>query len=118
MRVYVYKDGLARLATVRYEKPHEKNLHNLNMHLTNYAINKDHEDFIANEDAEKDDVGSKRSMRSVLEGIEEEEGEEAAALLQERINDLIVKSLCLAGPHIKHLYQSCQPDDLENQMCF
>jgi tubulin polyglutamylase TTLL6/13 len=26
LRVYVYKDGLARFATVKYEKPAEKNL--------------------------------------------------------------------------------------------
>jgi tubulin polyglutamylase TTLL6/13 len=29
LRVYVYKDGLARFATVPYEKPSEKNLKNL-----------------------------------------------------------------------------------------
>lgn len=39
-RIYVYKDGLARFATIPYEKPHEKNIDNLCMHLTNVAINK------------------------------------------------------------------------------
>ena len=40
------------------------------MHLTNYAINKNHEDFIQNTDKNNDDVGSKRSLQSVLEGID------------------------------------------------
>lgn len=98
LRVYVYKDGLARFAAEKYEKPTDKNMKNLNVHLTNYAINKDHEDFIANEDAAKDDVGSKRSMKSVMEGIEHEEGEEIALRLEEKIYDLIIKSMCLSCP--------------------
>ena len=107
LRVYVYKDGLARLATEKYEKPNDKNMKNLFMHLTNFAINKNHENFEANESAEKDDVGSKRSMASVFAGIEMEEGEEVVQKLQQRINDLIIKSLCLAGPHITHLVKAC-----------
>jgi len=78
MRVYVYKDGLARLATEKYEKPADKNFKNLFMHLTNYAINKHHDEFVQNESAEKDDVGSKRSMKAVLAIIENDEGEDIA----------------------------------------
>ena len=74
LRVYVYKDGLARLATEQYEKPTDKNVNNLFMHLTNYAINKVSENFEFNEDKNNDDVGSKRSMTSVLEGIDMDEG--------------------------------------------
>jgi tubulin polyglutamylase TTLL6/13 len=29
LRVYIYSNGLARFATVNYEKPHEKNIDNL-----------------------------------------------------------------------------------------
>jgi len=50
LRVYIYKDGLARFATVPYSGPNKENMTNLNMHLTNYAINKHHEDFEQNED--------------------------------------------------------------------
>lgn len=46
------------------------------MHLTNYAINKDSENFISNTNEEADDVGSKRSFSSILRHIEEEFGEE------------------------------------------
>ena len=42
----MYKDGLARFATCQYQKPHENNLDNLFMHLTNYAINKDSENYV------------------------------------------------------------------------
>ena len=46
LRMYVYKDGLARFATEPYQKPNQENASNLFMHLTNYAINKDSENFI------------------------------------------------------------------------
>lgn len=26
--------------------------------------------------------------------------------------------MCLAQPHVHHLYRSCQPDDNENSLCF
>ena len=62
LRIYLYKDGLGRFATEKYKKPDDNNISNIKMHLTNYAINKDSENFVANKDAEEDDVGSKRSL--------------------------------------------------------
>lgn len=43
LRLYLFKDGLARFATVPYEEPSSKNIDNTFMHLTNYAINKESE---------------------------------------------------------------------------
>ena len=41
------------------------------MHLTNYAINKDSEDFIFNEDPDKDNVGHKRGLKAIFKTIDE-----------------------------------------------
>ena len=41
------------------------------MHLTNYAINKNSENFVFNEDQDDDGSGHKRSLTSVLETIGE-----------------------------------------------
>lgn len=46
-------------------------MENLFIHLTNYAINKQSENFEANQDEEEDDSGHKRSVSSVLKHIEE-----------------------------------------------
>ena len=70
---FIYKDGLARFATEDYCK--SANSDNLFMHLTNYAINKNSENFEANEDSAEDDVGHKRSVTAVLKYIEENEKE-------------------------------------------
>jgi len=76
LRIFVYKDGLARFATVPYESPTPLNLQNLFMHLTNYAINKDNENFVQNEgDA---DSGSKRSIACIMQHIIHDFGEERA----------------------------------------
>jgi tubulin polyglutamylase TTLL6/13 len=71
LRIYIFKEGLARFATREYVAPLGSNLNDLMMHLTNYAINKESEDFVANEDVNHDDVGHKRSMTSIFRQIDE-----------------------------------------------
>ena len=73
LRVFVFREGLARFATEEYVGPYKNNLDNLYMHLTNYAINKNSENFEANDDSGEDDTGHKRSVSSVLKYIEENE---------------------------------------------
>ena len=105
MRIYVFKEGLARLATEEYEPPHRDNLENLCMHLTNYAINKDNPNFEFNEDEHKMDVGHKRSMTSVLELLAEQ-GHDVPKLWEE-IKDILVKTIVSAQPTLSHHYKSC-----------
>ena len=96
LRIFLYKEGLARFATVPYESPNPSNLDNLFMHLTNYAINKDNKGFIKNMSETVDDVGSKRSFTSVLKRITADFGEARCEKVLTDIKDLIIKSLCIA----------------------
>ena len=120
LRVFVFREGLARFATEEYTGPFKNNLDNLYMHLTNYAINKNSENFEANEDSADDETGSKRSVTAVLKHIEEQENNPkiTVAKLWEQIDDIAVKTLISAQPQLCHTYRSLQPDDLENSMCF
>ena len=45
LRIYMFKEGLARFSTVKYQNPGNTNLDNLYMHLTNYSINKTNKQF-------------------------------------------------------------------------
>ena len=74
MRIYIYNEGLARFATEEYKGPLNSNLNNLFMHLTNYAINKDSENFIFNESETKTDIGHKRSLTSIWKHIDDNGG--------------------------------------------
>jgi len=116
LRIYIHNEGLARLATEEYEAPNKSNLKNLYMHLTNYAINKDSENFIFNTDSERADIGHKRSLSSVWSYIDSHGGN--SKLLKRKIKKCIVKTLCAVQPHLAHSYKMCQPNSLEDNMCF
>lgn len=120
LRVFIFREGLARFATEEYVGPYRNNLDNLYMHLTNYAINKNSENFEANEGSD-DDAGHKRTVTSVLKTIEENEKDESGVTMTElwgQIDDIVVKTVISAQPHLCHGYRSMQPDDMENSMCF
>jgi tubulin polyglutamylase TTLL6/13 len=63
LRIFLYKDGLTRLATEPYEEVDQYNIQDMCMHLTNYAINKNSDNFVQNQDPNDDSVGHKRSLR-------------------------------------------------------
>ena len=66
LRLYVYREGLARFATVKYSSPNAENIEDICMHLTNYAVNKDNPNFVFNKNIDRVDVGHKRTMSSVF----------------------------------------------------
>lgn len=66
LKIYVYEEGLSRLATCAYEKPGSGNQRNMRMHLTNYAINKFSPDFIFNKSEDEDNIGHKRSYTATI----------------------------------------------------
>lgn len=103
MRAFIYKEGLARFATEEYISPLGSNLNNLCMHLTNYAINKDSEEFVFNEDPNRDDVGHKRSLRAIFKHIDEhktKDTDKSGAEVWASIKDIIVKTIITGHPHI------------------
>jgi len=64
------------------------------MHLTNYAINKDSENYIQ-ANGKNEFESSKRSFLSIIQLIEREFGIPAAENLQNEIYDIIIKTLCM-----------------------
>ena len=87
LRIYLYREGLARFSTEEYQAPSKKNLGNMFMHLTNYAINKANKGaFQYNVSAEEDDQGHKRSYSSILDYIRGfEDGENKVNQLEHQI---------------------------------
>ena len=64
MKLYLFEDGLARFATTPYVAPKNNNLKNMFMHLTNYAINKESDDYKKNDNRDGNDSSShKRSLK-------------------------------------------------------
>lgn len=87
------------------------------MHLTNYAINKFSDAYVQGEEESGDEEsGHKRSLTAILD-ILEACGADKEKLYRE-IKDIIVKTLATGQPYLSHLYRSCQPECLDNSMCF
>jgi len=117
LRIYFFKEGLCRLATCEYRSPTQDNIDNLFMHLTNYAINKASKDFVQNkDDGDGQETGHKRSLTFALEYIREM-GHDADKVLHD-IKANIIKTIVAVQPSLAHTYKSCQPDDIDNNMCF
>ena len=79
MRIYIFEEGLARFATIPYQEPNYRNLNNMFMHLTNYAINKNSSNYQQNESAEGSGQSHKRSLASIWKTIREK-GHDVKAL--------------------------------------
>uniref|UniRef100_A0A8C6WLU0 Tubulin--tyrosine ligase-like protein 5 n=1 Tax=Neogobius melanostomus TaxID=47308 RepID=A0A8C6WLU0_9GOBI len=95
--IYVYEEGLARFATVKYDRA-SKNIKNTFMHLTNYSVNKKSSDYVSCDDPEVEDYGNKWSLSAVLRYLKQE-GKDTT-LLMRQVEDLIIKALLSAESHI------------------
>ncbi|KAM6311735.1 tubulin polyglutamylase TTLL5 [Aegotheles albertisi] len=91
--IYLYEEGLARFATVRYDQT-SKNIKNQFMHLTNYSVNKKSGDYVSCDDPEIEDYGNKWSMSAMLRYLKQE-GRDTAALMA-NVEDLIIKTVVSA----------------------
>jgi hypothetical protein len=87
LRIFAFRDGLARLATEKYKN---KAYNNPFIHLTNYAINKDNASFRADANADAT-TGHKRTLESIFVTLARD-GVDIEAL-QAQMRDIVVKTL-------------------------
>uniref|UniRef100_A0A8C8RNW5 Tubulin polyglutamylase TTLL13-like n=1 Tax=Pelusios castaneus TaxID=367368 RepID=A0A8C8RNW5_9SAUR len=111
LKIFVYEEGLARFATMRYIEPSSSNLDDICMHLTNYAINKHNENFIRD-----DRMGSKRKLSTLNAWMLDNSYDTTE--LWEDIEDIIIKTLISAHPVLKHNYRTCFPKHITGCACF
>ncbi|XP_067101264.1 tubulin polyglutamylase ttll6 [Osmerus mordax] len=110
-RIFMYKEGLARFCTSQYNEPTNGNVENVCMHLTNYAINKNSENFVRD-----DDTGSKRKLSTLNKHLEAMCYD--TAKMWNDIEDVIIKTLISAHPILKHNYHTCFPNHASGSACF
>lgn len=114
LRIYLFNDGLVRFATVEYSTPTEQNMANTYIHLTNYAINKNNENFKFNEGDW--DKGHKRTLSSFWRSLKESGIQ--TDVIDEEIRDLIVKTFLSVQPQLAHQFKSCLIEDIDGSSCF
>jgi tubulin polyglutamylase TTLL6/13 len=116
LRIYVYKEGLARLATAVYSAPSKKNISNTFMHLTNYAVNKHNPDFVENISDNTTETGHKLSLSYTMDLLAKM-GVDTPQLWR-NIKRIAVKTLCSAQPKLSHLYKAARGDEYQYNLCF
>lgn len=87
--IYLYEEGLVRLATVKYDKTAE-NLWNPCIHLCNYSVNKYHSDYIKATEGDED-VGHKWTFSALLRHLKSQGSDTTVLMLA--IEDVIIKSI-------------------------
>ncbi|KAF7664977.1 hypothetical protein LDENG_00158880 [Lucifuga dentata] len=109
--IFMYKEGLARFCTTKYNEPTHSNVNDVCMHLTNYSINKHSDNFVRD-----DNAGSKRKLSTLNKHLE------SLCCNTEKmwndIEDLIIKTLISAHPILKHNYHTCFPSHTTGSACF
>lgn len=105
LTIFWHKAGLARFATQPYSNPAKCKDISQNVHLTNYAINKDSEHFKISADDIKAGTSSKRTLETVYARLEKDGFD--VALLKLKIADLIIKTLISIQPELLHSYRMC-----------
>jgi len=105
LRMYLFKDGLVRICTETYSKPNESNMADKQMHLTNYAINKNSEKY---EQADGDDCedASKRSIAWLKEHLAATHGEAKVNTMWNKIGHICVKTALSILPVLVREYDA------------
>jgi len=111
LRIFLFNDGLGRFTTVQYQEPTNNNLENIYMHLTNYAIQKNSDDFIRDEES-----GSKRRLSVINKWFVENNYD--IKKIWDSIDDVVIKTLISAHPILKHNYRTCFPNHIKASACF
>ncbi|SBT34050.1 tubulin--tyrosine ligase, putative [Plasmodium ovale wallikeri] len=116
LRIFLHEDGLVRFSIEKYKLPKSKNLKQVNMHLTNFSINKKSVKFENSLNPDDATTGHKRSWKVFLQKLKEE-GLPMDSIMK-RIEHMIVKTICSIQPELKHYYNSAHISDYSNSMCF
>lgn len=86
------------------------------MHLTNYAINKESENYIFNLSDKDDNYGHKRHINHIWDYLHDK-GHDVDKI-KDDIKLIIIKTIISVQPSLAHIYRSAQPNDQANNMCF
>lgn len=85
--IYLYEEGLVRLATVKYDRSAD-NLWNPCIHLCNYSINKYHSDYIKATEGDET-FGHKWTFSALLRNLKSQGNDTTSLILA--IEDVIIK---------------------------
>ncbi|CAF3854661.1 unnamed protein product [Rotaria sp. Silwood1] len=117
LEVLLYQEGLARFATVEYQAPSKKNLHESFMHLTNYSLNKRSANYKHASDETQTDA-SKRKLSVVWSQLGQLFSPSEIEQTKEMIEDMINKTVLAILPELHVQYALELPMTCKQNPCF
>lgn len=109
LRIYVYDEGLVRFASSKYTSQ-EDGIIDQYMHLTNYFINKNNQEYQINNDCDSLN-GCKWTLKRFWRHLREHYTHVNVQQLWDKIIDIIVKTIvCCEGPMARLSHQNCKND--------
>jgi len=116
IQAYLCDEGLARLCTENYVKPNQQNIKNSFIHLTNFSLNKQHENFKSPDDEfYKNDNGSKRLLSSVFKLLIQSGRD--VKILKRQIKEITAKCIIALEPYLQNAYRVFV-GDMAKPKCF
>ncbi|CAL8069670.1 unnamed protein product [Calicophoron daubneyi] len=112
LRVYVFKDGLVRFTTIQYAEPNQRNIHNMYMHLTNYAVQKHSQGFIRDDE----EGGTKRRITTLNRWFKDN-GYDTEKIWND-VDDVVIKTVLCGYGVLRHNYRTCFPNHIASSACF
>ncbi|CAF2088622.1 unnamed protein product [Rotaria magnacalcarata] len=117
LEVLLYDEGLVRFATVSYQPPSNKNLHEAFMHLTNYSLNKRSATYKHALDEKQTDA-SKRKLSIVWSQLGQLFSKNEIEQTKEMIKELVNKTILAILPELRVQYASELPITRKQNRCF
>jgi hypothetical protein len=117
LEILLYEEGLVRFATVEYQPPSNKNLHETFMHLTNYSLNKRSASYKHALDENQIDA-SKRKLSLVWLQLRERFSLNEIERAKEMIKEIIIKTILAILPELRVKYTSALSTTRYQNRCF
>jgi tubulin polyglutamylase TTLL11 len=117
LEILLYDEGLARFATVDYQAPSVKNLHETFMHLTNYSLNKRSASYKHALDEKQADA-SKRKLSLVWSQLSHLFSPNEIERAKEMIKEIINKTVLAILPELRIQYAMELPMTRKQNQCF
>ncbi|TGZ74249.1 hypothetical protein CRM22_001037 [Opisthorchis felineus] len=112
LRMYMFKDGLVRFTTIQYVEPNQRNMHNMYMHLTNYAVQKHSDGYIRDDE----EGGTKRRVTTLNRWFTQN-GYNLEKIWND-VDDVVIKTVLSGYAVLRHNYRTCFPNHSQMSACF
>lgn len=117
LEAYFCNEGLVRFCTEDYNEPTDENIDKLFMHLTNFTLNKENENYVNPLEYGEENKGTKRLLSQFFEQLGNEENINTD-YVKEQMVSTIRKTVVSLVPYLKAFGKKMIRNDIENIKCF